>query len=335
MRTLMVTGTAGFIGYRFGQLMTQAGHSVIAVDLQSHFDSRRRQFHEHEDWTPPNLLDREKLLAALHQDGELSPSLSLPKLDAIIHLGACANTLETRKDYLNHHNLISSQKLWNLATRLKIPFVYASSAATYGEGELGYSDSEDLIPKLKPLNLYGQSKQDFDLWALSQERQGNCPPAWSGFKFFNVYGFGEAHKGAMASVIYHWVQQIKAGGAVRLFRSHRPGIADGHQRRDFVSVEDVLKVLNFALTRPLKRGIYNLGTGKAETYLDLANAVFRALSKEPRIEFIDTPIAIRDKYQYFTQADLARLKAAGYSEPFLSLEDGVTRYVRRLELKNP
>jgi ADP-L-glycero-D-manno-heptose 6-epimerase len=202
--------------------------------------------------------------------------------------------------------------------------VYASSAATYGLGEFGYDDDETKINLLKPLNPYGDSKNDFDKWAIAQK---TCPPKWSGFKFFNVYGPNEFHKGRMASVIFHSFNQINEKGQVKLFRSHNPNYTDGGQLRDFVYVKDLIDVLYFAYETPLKNGIYNLGSGKARPFLDLAKATFKALGKEPNIEFIDTPIDIRDKYQYFTEANMNKLIAQGYKKPFTSLEDGVHDYV--------
>jgi ADP-L-glycero-D-manno-heptose 6-epimerase len=220
--------------------------------------------------------------------------------------------------------------LWSWCTKHAVPLVYASSAATYGDGAAGYDDDESAITKLQPLNPYGWSKQRFDLWALDRERAGEHPPTWAGFKFFNVYGFGERHKGRMASVILHSSDQIQSAGKVKLFKSHKAGYGDGEQKRDFVYVEDVVDVLFFAATGAVKRGIYNLGSGKARTFADLARATFKALGKEPNIEFIDMPEALRERYQYFTEAKMERLRAAGYDKPFTSLEDGAARYVERL-----
>jgi ADP-L-glycero-D-manno-heptose 6-epimerase len=204
--------------------------------------------------------------------------------------------------------------------------VYASSAATYGLGEFGYSDEDDsVINKLKPLNAYGDSKNEFDKWAL---QQSSNPPKWVGFKFFNVYGPNEFHKSRMASVIFHSFNQINQQGFVKLFRSHNPNYKDGCQLRDFVYVKDVVHVLFYAFTNSIKNGIYNLGSGKARTFLDLANATFKAMGKEPKIEFIDTPIDIREKYQYFTEAKMNKLINSGYNLPFSSLEEGVNDYVK-------
>lgn len=247
-----------------------------------------------------------------------------------MHLGACTDTTELDEDYLRRTNLEYSQMLWRHCTLRKIPMVYASSAATYGEGELGYDDDEALIPKLRPLNPYGESKRLFDLWALEQERAGQHPPAWSGFKFFNVYGFGERHKGKMASVVLHAFDQIRDRGTVRLFRSHREGIADGHQKRDFIFVDDVIEVLEFARSTPIQRGIFNLGTGRARTFLDLVKATFAAMGAPENITFFDTPEELRERYQYFTEARMQKLRGVGYTKLFTSLEDGVAAYIKRL-----
>jgi ADP-L-glycero-D-manno-heptose 6-epimerase len=252
------------------------------------------------------------------------------QVQAIVHMGACTDTRETNRTYLDAVNVSSSQRLWNRATELGVPFIYASSAATYGDGAMGYDDDESRIPMLRPLNAYGDSKQQFDLWVLDQERAGRRPPQWTGLKFFNVYGFGERHKGPMSSVVIQAFDQIQTRGRVRLFKSHRAGIADGHQARDFVFIDDVVDVLVALVDRPLVRGIMNLGSGKARTFLDLAHAVFDALGRPPQVDFIDTPIDLQKTYQYFTEAPMARLRAAGYATNPTTLEAGVAAYVRDL-----
>jgi ADP-L-glycero-D-manno-heptose 6-epimerase len=315
---ILVTGAAGFIGARFVESCNAERLPVVSVDESEHFETRP----EHASIDFGRVVDREELFDWLATDR--------PRLASITHLGACADTTETDEEYLRRMNVEYSQKIWNHATREKIPLVYASSAATYGGGELGYDDDVAILPRLKPLNLYGQSKNLFDIWALAEEKRGSKPPSWSGFKFFNVYGFGERHKKKMASVVLHAFDQIRAGGSVKLFKSHRAGIADGDQKRDFIAVEDVIDVLHFARTRPIVRGIYNLGTGEARTFLDLARAVFAALEMPERIQFIPTPEEIREKYQYFTEARMERLRAQGYTKPFTSLEKGVATYVARL-----
>lgn len=314
MYPVLVTGAAGFVGYRFVERCRQDGIPVVSVDALDHFASRP----EHRNADFGTIVDRDALFRWL--DGH--------PLSGIVHLGACTDTRETDEAYLTANNVEYSQELWTYATERRVPFVYASSAATYGDGSLGYDDDESVIPRLVPLNAYGRSKQTFDLWVLSQRA---TPPVWSGWKFFNVYGYGERHKGTMASVVLHAFDQRRAGGPVRLFRSHRPGIADGHQARDFIDVADVVSVLMFALSQPVARGIRNLGTGRARTYLDLAKAVCRALRATEEIEFVDTPVEIRDKYQYFTEARMARVRdELGYREPFASVESGVESYVNAL-----
>jgi ADP-L-glycero-D-manno-heptose 6-epimerase len=218
-----------------------------------------------------------------------------------------------------------SKKSWKRCAQQQIPLIYASSAATYGAGELGYDDNHDIVEKLQPLNAYGRSKNDFDKWVLKQTVQ---PPFWAGLKFFNVYGPNEYHKGRMASVIFHAFHQIKESGKVRLFRSHRPDFKDGEQLRDFVYVKDLTEVIWFLMNEKVSSGLYNLGTGKARTFIDLVKATFAALDKKPVIEFVDTPEDIREKYQYFTEANMSKLRNAGYFNTFTSLEDGVNDYVR-------
>jgi ADP-L-glycero-D-manno-heptose 6-epimerase len=316
---VLVTGAAGFVGARFVWSCAARGIPVIPVDARRHFDERT----EHRGIPYGPIIDREDLFGWLEREH--------PTLRAIVHLGACTDTRQLDVAYLTRVNLEYSRAIWRYAAETRVPLVYASSAATYGDGALGYEDDEARIPQLRPLNPYGDSKQQFDLWALGEERAGRHPPAWCGFKFFNVYGFGERHKGPMASVVLHAFDQIRATGRVRLFRSHRPDIAHGHQARDFIAVEDVLRTLHFALDHAVPRGIFNLGTGAARSYLDVARAAFAALGADEHIEFIDTPPAIRDRYQYFTQATTTKLRAAGFTRPFTLLEDGIRDYLRRLD----
>jgi ADP-L-glycero-D-manno-heptose 6-epimerase len=258
-------------------------------------------------------------------------------IDAIIHLGARTDTTEF--DYAVHEelNVKYSKALWLYATEKQIPFIYASSAATYGSGDQGYDDSHTILDQLKPLNPYGVSKNEFDKWAIAQASQ---PPVWTGLKFFNVYGPNEGHKGRMASVIFHAFNQIKATGLVKLFKSHRPDFKDGEQLRDFVYVKDVVKVIGWMLHEMFaqhwskeKNGLYNLGTGSARSFYDLATNTFTAQGLQPNIEFIDMPMDIRDKYQYFTEANMNKLRAAGYTAPFSSLEEGVGDYVANYLVK--
>jgi ADP-L-glycero-D-manno-heptose 6-epimerase len=317
--TLLVTGAAGFIGARFVESCNARGVPVVSVDRREAFASRP----EHARLDFGKILDIEELPGWI-ADGR-------PDLAGIVHMGAISSTTELDEAVLKRLNVDYSKNLWNEARRIGIPFVYASSAAVYGDGALGFDDDDALVPRLKPLNPYGESKRRFDLWALEEAAAGRTPPAWAGFRFFNVYGFGERHKGPQASVVLHGYDQVKARGEIRLFRSHKDGVPHGHQSRDFVDVSDTVEAMWFALKRPLAAGIYNVGTGKARTFLDLAKAVFASLGKAERIEFVDTPEAIRDRYQYFTEARMDRLRKQGFSRKPVALEDGVDWYVRRLE----
>jgi len=311
-----VTGAAGFIGARFVESCNRRGVPLVSVDRLDAFATRE----EHARLDFGTRVDIEALPEWL-ADGRVA---------GIVHMGANSSTTELDTALLRRLNVDYSKMLWEHANRADVPLAYASSAAVYGDGALGFDDRDDLVPRLLPLNPYGESKRQFDLWALEEARRGRHPRLWSGFRFFNVYGFGERHKGPQASVVLHAFDQIRARGSVRLFRSHRAGIPDGHQTRDFISVGDVVDVLWFALEKPLASGIYNVGTGSARTFLDLARAVFAALGAPERIEWIDTPAAIRDRYQYFTEAKMDRLRAQGYAKAFTPLETGVAAYVKRL-----
>jgi ADP-L-glycero-D-manno-heptose 6-epimerase len=313
---LLVTGAAGFIGSRFVESCNARGIPVVSVDRMEFFATR------------PELKGLD--FGTKIDIDDLGRWLEQNRVRGTVHMGACSSTTETDVAFLTENNVRYSQRLWEHAQAHAIPFVYASSAATYGAGEAGYADDESLVPSLKPLNAYGQSKQDFDAWALGQDARRQRPPAWSGWKFFNVYGYGERHKGAQASVVLHAHDQLRATGTVRLFRSHKAGVADGEQRRDFVFIDDVIDVMHFALEKPVVRGIFNLGTGKARTFVDLVRAVFSAAGQPGHIQFIDTPAAIRDKYQYFTEARMEKLRGEGYQAAFTTLESGVGAYVRRL-----
>jgi len=317
--TLLVTGAAGFIGARFVESCNARGIPVVSVDRRETFTSRP----EHGRLDFGTVLDIEELAGWLKS--------GRPDLAGIVHMGAISATTELDEGLLKRLNVDYSKNLWNEARRLGLPLVYASSAAVYGDGALGFNDDDALVSHFKPLNPYGESKRRFDLWALEEAAAGRTPPAWAGFRFFNVYGYGERHKGSMASVVLHGYDQVKAKGQIRLFRSHRDGVANGHQSRDFVDVSDTVEAMWFALKRPIPSGIFNVGTGKARTFLDLARAVFASLGVEERIEFVDTPPGIRERYQYFTEAKMARLRAQGFAKKPVALEDGVDWYVRRLE----
>jgi ADP-L-glycero-D-manno-heptose 6-epimerase len=261
-------------------------------------------------------VDREEFIDWLKENHKL--------VQFIFHIGARTDTTEFDSKIFDKLNLNYSKDVWNSCIEFGLPLVYASSAATYGDGALGYRDNHDIIPSLKPLNPYGDSKNDFDKWVLLQERK---PYFWAGLKFFNVYGPNEYHKGRMASVIFHAFNQIQTKGSVNLFRSHRADFEDGKQLRDFVYVKDVVSVCLFLMNNRKHSGIYNLGTGTARSFLDLALATFNASGSDPKINFVDIPEDIRDKYQYFTEASMEKLKSAGYINNFHSLEEGITDYV--------
>ena len=315
---IIITGAAGFIGSCMVKRLNDAGYTdLLIVDDFSRPDKQRN-------------LEGKTFHAEVHRNNFVRwLERNHADVDAILHIGARTDTTELSTAIFDELNLEYSKALWILCSGFGIPLYYASSAATYGLGESGYADDHALIPGLKPLNPYGQSKQDFDVWALEQVAAGQAPPNWAGFKFFNVYGPNEYHKGRMASVIFHTTRQIKATGAMKLFRSHRPDYKDGEQSRDFIYVKDVLDVLLFFLENKPASAIYNLGTGKARTFYDLASSTFHALGLEPDISFMDTPIDIRDTYQYFTEADMSKMRAAGYHQPFYGLEEGIADYVQR------
>lgn len=311
---IIVTGAAGFIGSCLvGKLNNKGVKDIIISDDFSRPDKAGNFAHK----AFREKIDRKHLFTWLDANSA--------SVDFVFHIGARTDTAEFDYNVFEELNLSYSKALWQICTSKGIPLLYASSAATYGDGSLGYADDHSLIPRLSPLNPYGVSKNEFDKWVL---QQSSAPPVWYGVKFFNVYGPNEYHKGRMASVVFHAYQQVLASGRVKLFRSHRPDYEDGKQLRDFIYVKDVVDVLYYMYEHRRDPGIYNLGTGKARSFLDLVNAVFRAGSMEPAIDFIDTPADIRDKYQYFTQADMGKLMGTGYSKSFHSLEDGITEYVQ-------
>ena len=310
---VIVTGAAGFIGSCLVKQLNDNGiNNVIIVDDFSNdaknLNLKGKQFKE--------KVPREIFIDWLKKNAE--------DLSFVFHIGARTDTTEFNYAIFENLNVNYSKDVWAICTENQIPLIYASSAATYGAGELGYNDDEKLIPQLKPLNPYGISKNEFDKWVLHQI---NTPPFWCGLKFFNVYGPNEYHKARMASVIFHAFHQINSTGKVKLFRSHHPDFKDGMQLRDFVYVKDLLSVCLHFYNHQKHSGIYNLGTGKARPFLDLANAVFVAMNRTSQIEFIDIPQDIRDKYQYFTEAKMEKLINTGYKKEFTSLENGVGDYV--------
>jgi ADP-L-glycero-D-manno-heptose 6-epimerase len=323
---LVVTGTAGFIGSVFVQYLNEQGFNQLILVDDFGVEAKRNNWEQKQFL---KVIERQAFLEQL-------PNLDFT-IDAIIHLGARTDTTEF--DYAVHEelNVKYSKALWLYASEKQIPFIYASSAATYGSGEHGYTDIHEILDELVPLNPYGVSKNEFDKWAIAQASQ---PPVWTGLKFFNVYGPNEGHKGRMASVIFHAFNQIKETGLVKLFKSHRPDFKDGEQLRDFVYVKDVVKVIGWMLHEMFaqqwskeKNGLYNLGTGQARSFYDLAANTFIAQGLQPNIEFIDMPLDIRDKYQYFTEANMNKLRGAGYTAPFSTLEEGVGDYVANYLVK--
>lgn len=317
---IIVTGAAGFIGSCLvGKLNREGFDDIVVVDDFSNIEKNKNL--ENKKYT--TKLDRKKFIEWLDENHKL--------VQFIFHIGARTDTTEFNVSVFDELNLGYSKKVWNACVAYGLPFVYASSAATYGLGEFGYEDKHEIVEKLKPLNPYGESKNNFDKWVLTQERK---PYYWAGFKFFNVYGPNEYHKGRMASVIFHAFRQINSTGGMKLFRSHNPDYKDGEQIRDFVYVKDVVDVLYYFMHHRRDSGIYNLGTGKARTFLDLTRGTFKAMNIPENISFIDTPEDIRDKYQYFTEAKMDKLRKMGYTKEFHSLEDGIQDYVGNYLLKN-
>jgi ADP-L-glycero-D-manno-heptose 6-epimerase len=317
---IVVTGAAGFIGSCLvTRLNADNFNDIVAVD---NFTVAKKE---------PNLqgkkikqyVDRMEFPDWLDQNYE--------EVEFIFHLGARTDTTERDKAILDLLNLEYSKKVWLACCEYQIPLVYASSAATYGAGKLGYEDDENIIPLLQPLNPYGESKNEFDKWALQQTAK---PFFWAGLKFFNVYGPNEYHKGRMASVVLHAFRQINEWGRLELFRSHNPDYADGEQKRDFIYVKDVVEICLFLMHHRQNSGIYNVGSGQARTFLDLAFNTFQAMGREVHIDFKDTPSDIRDNYQYFTQATMDKLRRIGYNKPFYTLEAGIREYVQEYLMHN-
>ncbi len=309
----VITGVAGFIGSCMLSRLNKEGiEDIVIVD---DFSKQERKAN-YKDKKYSLAIDREEFPAWLDKNAD--------KVDFIIHLGARSDTTERDWNVFLKLNLDYSKTLWNLCAKNSIPFIYASSAATYGDGENGYSDKLSGIKDLKPLNLYGKSKQDFDLWQLAQKER---PPFWAGLKFFNVYGPNEYHKGRMASVVMHAYNQINEKGRVALFKSHRDDYKDGEQLRDFVYVKDVVEVILFLMKNKPQSDIYNIGTGEARSFYDLVKNIFVALNRETAIDFIPMPIDIRGKYQYYTCAEIDKLKSVGYNNHISTIEEGVRDYV--------
>ena len=311
---IIVTGAAGFIGSCLVQKLNEEGYyDIVLVDdfrsLEKNKNIEKKRF--------SSKVHRDKFFDWLDTNHEL--------IQFVFHIGARTDTTEFDVALFDKLNLNYTKEIWKRCVAYGLPLVYASSAATYGLGELGYIDDHNLVDKLKPLNPYGNSKNDFDIWALQQDKK---PYFWAGLKFFNVYGPNEYHKGRMASVILHAFNQINETGKVELFRSHNPKFEDGKQLRDFVYVKDTISVCYFLMHHRKDSGIYNLGTGQARSFLDLADNTFKGMDKNVEIAFKDTPEDIREKYQYFTEANIDKLRNIGYVEEFYTLEEGVDDYVR-------
>ena len=309
---IVITGAAGFIGSCFVSKLNQLGYKdLILVD---NFNNLKKK-----------NLDYKRYKKAISRDQFLSWFEENPLLITyVFHLGARTDTTELDSTIFKELNLNYSKKLWNICSNNDIPLFYASSAATYGIGEFGFTDNLEIISQLRPLNPYGISKNDFDIWAIKQKEK---PSYWIGLKFFNVYGPNEYHKGRMASVIYHSYQQIKKNGEMQLFRSHKDEYKDGEQLRDFIYVKDITEVLAFLLENRIPNSIYNLGSGVERSFNDLVKSVFVSIKKKVQIKYIDIPLDIRESYQYFTKAQMTKLQEAGYNNAFTSLEDGIFDYV--------
>lgn len=317
---IIVTGAAGFIGSNLVKKLNDEGYrDIVLVDDFS--NKQKNKNLENKIYT--QKVERTVFFDWLTENQKF--------VEFIFHMGARSATTGFDKSVYDELNLNYTKKIWIACVEYGLPLVYASSAATYGLGEYGYDDNHEVIYHLKPLNLYGKSKNDFDKWALCQP---NKPYFWAGLKFFNVYGPNEYHKGRMASVILHSFNQIKETGKMNLFRSHNPNFKDGEQSRDFVYVKDLTEIMFFLMNHRKDSGLYNVGTGKARTFYDLVSNTFRAMGVEENIEFVDTPEDIRDKYQYYTQAKMDKLLSIGYDKKFYSLEDGVDDYVKNYLLKN-
>ena len=314
---IIVTGGAGFIGSALIWKLNQEGIKDIVVVDQLGLQNKWKN------------LRKKQIRQFIHKANFFEwVNTEKPNIEAIFHMGACSRTTENDADYLMQNNVQYSMRLFQLAIEKNAPLIYASSAATYGAMESGFSDKHTDIPNLLPINKYGFSKHFFDCWVLEQSE---LPPFWAGLKFFNVYGPNEYHKESQASVAYHGFHQVRELGSIKLFKSHRPSIAHGGQTRDFVYVKDVVEVMAhlFLKRSQAKSGVYNVGTGQAKTFSDLGNALFKSLGRgEPNFEWVDMPHAIRDQYQYFTEAKLDKLRTdGGYTKPFYSLEEGVRDYV--------
>jgi len=312
-KKIVVTGAAGFIGSAIVSRLNADGREDLVlvddVDPQKEKNLAGKKYER--------IIPVDEFIAWFEKNAA--------DVGMVFHMGACSSTVVFDPSVFARLNLNYTRSIWDICTAHQIPLVYASSGATYGDGELGYSDDHELTKKLKPLNPYGQSKHDFDLFALGEAK---TPPLWYGLKFFNVYGPNESHKGRMASMVFHGFNQVRTAGFVNLFRSHRPDYSDGGQSRDFVYVKDVVDVCLYLPASHAPSGLYNVGTGKARSFFDMQRAIFKTLGKKEDIRFVDIPEDIRARYQYFTEAPLSKLRSAGYTKEFTSLEKGVEDYIK-------
>jgi len=320
-RMIVVTGGAGFIGSNIvARLTGEDRYDVVVCDRMETADlAKWKNLAKHpiaDFWEPEDLFEQLERYAE--------------SIEAIVHMGAISATTEQDADLIMRTNFILSRDLWDWCSIRDARFIYASSAATYGDGDGGFEDDDSLegLAALRPLNAYGYSKMLFDQYAARQSDRGQSPSQWAGLKFFNVYGPNEGHKGTMKSVVAQIWPKVAAGETVTLFRSHNPNYPDGGQMRDFVFVEDVVDIIAWLLDSPHVSGVFNAGSGQARSFLDLANATFAAAGKTPAIDYVDTPVSIRDRYQYFTEARMERIRAAGYPGQSTPLEEGVRRYVQ-------
>jgi len=313
---LIVTGAAGFIGScMIKKLNNEQFNDILAIDDFSRKDKNKNLLNK----TYRGRLERNKLFNWLAENKEA--------VSGIIHLGARTDTTEQNWQIFEELNIDYSKHLWNFCAQQQVPFIYASSAATYGDGKLGFIDDHEIVDKLKPLNPYGKSKNEFDSWALKEAIKQNQPKFWAGLKFFNVYGPNEYHKGRMASVIFHTFNKVKATGKMGLFKSYNKNYADGNQLRDFIYVKDVVDICWYMLNAQPSSGLYNVGTGKARSFKDLATNTFKAMNVPTNIEYIEIPEDIRNFYQYFTEAKTIKLVTSGYNFHLNTLEDGIYDYV--------
>ena len=315
---IILTGASGFIGSCMLKKLNDEGYKdIIIVD---NFKKNKEK----------NLLNK-KFIKKIDRDSFFITFKKFNDIEFIIHVGAITNTFENNLDLLRKYNIEYSKKIWNICTKYNIPLIYISSAATYGDGKFGYSDNIEIINSLKPLNPYGDSKNIFDKWVIKQEK---TPPFWYGLKFFNVFGPNEYHKNMMASVIYHSYNQIKNNNKIKLFKSYNNNYKDGEQLRDFIYVKDVIDIMYYIFKNKPISDIYNVGTGESRTFIDLSKSIFKSLNLNDNIEFIDMPIEIKDKYQYYTKADISKLRSIGYNKEFTSLENAINDYIQNYLIDN-